>query len=431
QNDAGTGGDAGNTLALATQVSPGSWTGCYLDATDREDYYKFSVTSGQVIKVKVTPPSSADYDLYLYNPSQSQVASSTRGAGLVDSVVYTATVSGTFYARAYQYSGTGNYSLQISTGGTTPTTILAISTTTWAPAAAGGTSAAVSVTNSGTSGSVIAYTVSSNQTWLTVSAASGSTPGSFTMTAAANSGAARTATVTVAATGQTSKTIAVSQAAAGGGTWTDVASVTQSAHPYANNFTYTWTITGPAGATKMKVYFDSIKTESRYDSVYVLNGAGTVVQSFTGTYRATWSSEVAGNVVKVRLKTDGSVTSFGFRTNKYSYYTVSRSETPEKGGGPSASREYTELLCQNRPNPVRGGTVISFNMKTESGMSLRVYNLDGQLVRTLISGHRAAGHHEVHWDSRDDDGKTVASGIYVYRLVAGDLLATKKLTVLR
>ncbi|MCU0606934.1 MAG: carboxypeptidase regulatory-like domain-containing protein, partial [Candidatus Edwardsbacteria bacterium] len=196
QNDAGSGGDAGNTFATATQVSSGSWSGCYLDATDRNDYYSFSVTSGQVVKVRVTPPSSADYDLYLYNGSQTQLKSSTRSAGLVDSIVYTATVSGTFYAKAYQYSGTGNYSLLISVSGGTATPALAISSTSWAPAAAGGTSSAVNVTNSGST-SVIAYTVASNQTWLTVSSASGSTPGSFTMTAAANSGAARSATVTV------------------------------------------------------------------------------------------------------------------------------------------------------------------------------------------------------------------------------------------
>ncbi|OGF04866.1 MAG: hypothetical protein A2509_07710 [Candidatus Edwardsbacteria bacterium RIFOXYD12_FULL_50_11] len=223
QNDAGTGTDAGNTIATATTVNPGSWTGCYLDATDRNDYYKFNVTAGQVIKLKVTPPSTADYDLYLHNTSQTQVGASTQGTGLVDSIVYTATTTGYWYCRAYEYSGTGNYSLLISvSGGTTPTTILAINTTSWAPVAAGGTSSAVSVTNSGTSGSVIAYTVSDNATWLTTSAASGNTPGSFTMTASANTGAARSATVTVAATGQTSKTITVNQAAAstGGAEWT-------------------------------------------------------------------------------------------------------------------------------------------------------------------------------------------------------------------
>ena len=217
QNDAGSGGDAGNTFTAALGVSPGSWTGCYLSSTDTTDYYKFNVTSGQVIKVKITPGSGLDFDLKLFNPSQVQKASSTAGAGIADSCVFTADATGYWYAKAYYYSGTsGNYGLQITlSGGASPT--LAVSMTTWSPAAAGGTSSAVNVTNSTTS-DVIAYTVSSNQTWLTVSAASGNTPGSFSMTAAANSGAARTATVTVTATtggvAGSPKTISVSQAAA-------------------------------------------------------------------------------------------------------------------------------------------------------------------------------------------------------------------------
>ncbi|MBI4727393.1 T9SS type A sorting domain-containing protein [candidate division TA06 bacterium] len=217
QNDAGSGGDAGNTFAAALAVSPGSWTGNYLDATDRNDYYKFNVTSGQVIKVKITPPSSADYDLYLYNPSQTQKAASERGTGLVDSVVYTADASGTWYAKAYEYSGTGYYSLLISvSGGATPN--LAVSATSWSVAAGGGTSSAVSVTNSATT-EVISYSVSSDQSWLTVSSSSGNTPGSFTMTAVNNTGGSRSATVTVTATAPSGttgspKTISVSQAAA-------------------------------------------------------------------------------------------------------------------------------------------------------------------------------------------------------------------------
>ncbi len=333
QNDAGTGGDAGNDFATATLVSPGSWTGCYLDGTDRNDYYKFNVTSGQVIKVKITPPSSADYDLYLYNPSQTQKASSTRGTGYVDSVVYTADASGYWYARAYQYSGSGNYSLLISvTGGSS-------------------------------------------------------------------------------------------------GTWTTVSNTVQSAHPYANNYNYTWTITGPTSATKMKVYFDSIKTETNYDTVFVLNSAGTVIQKWHGTYRAIWSNEVSGNVIKIRLKTDASVTAYGFLSTKYQYYTAT-------GISPVVVEEGTErldneLLYQNHPNPVVNMTRFTFNIPDERPVELKVYNVTGQLVRTLVFGTQSAGRHTVEWDLKDEFGKKVAAGTYLYRIQAGDLSATRKLQVLR
>jgi hypothetical protein len=333
QNDAGTGGDAGNTIATATLVNPGSWTGCYLDATDREDYYKFNVTSGQVIKVKITPPSAADFDLYLHNPSQTQVGSSTRGAGLVDSIVYTANATGYWYCRAYQYSGTGNYSLQISvSGGTT-------------------------------------------------------------------------------------------------GTWTTVTSTTQSAHPYTNSYNYTWTITGPSSATKMKVYFDSIKVETGYDTVFVLNGSGTVIQKWTGTYRAIWSNEVTGNVIKIKLKTDATVTGYGFLSTKYQHYTTTASSPADPFG--DEENAPAELLSQNHPNPVVGRTTFTYNLPDDRQASLRVYNIAGQHVRTVATGLQKAGRHSIEWDARDEYGRPVANGTYIYRLEAGDLGATRKMLILK
>uniref|UniRef100_A0A7C4TEL7 T9SS type A sorting domain-containing protein n=1 Tax=candidate division WOR-3 bacterium TaxID=2052148 RepID=A0A7C4TEL7_UNCW3 len=118
QNDAGSGGDAGNTFETALLINPGNYTG-YMDGSDRDDYYKFNVNSGQVIKVKLTPPSSADFDLYLYNPSNQQKASSLNGTGAVDSVTFTADVSGQWRARMYEYSGSGTYSFSVtlSSGG--------------------------------------------------------------------------------------------------------------------------------------------------------------------------------------------------------------------------------------------------------------------------------------------------------------------------
>jgi hypothetical protein len=108
QNDMGTGVDAGNTLSASTTIEAGSGTG-YVDSTDTADYYKIGVTSGQTISVSMTPPSGSDFDLKLYDTSQSQVDSSTLGGSQTDTVEATATASGYFYIYVYRYSGSGIY----------------------------------------------------------------------------------------------------------------------------------------------------------------------------------------------------------------------------------------------------------------------------------------------------------------------------------
>ena len=64
-------------------------------------------------------------------------------------------------------------------------------------------------------------------------------------------------------------------------------------------------------------------------------------------------------------------------------------------------------------------------------MALAVYNLEGQIIRQLETGHRNSGSYEVVWDSRDDNGRQVASGVYFYRLRAGEFTAVKKLILMK
>jgi hypothetical protein len=83
------------------------------------------------------------------------------------------------------------------------------------------------------------------------------------------------------------------------------------------------------------------------------------------------------------------------------------------------------------PNPSRGGTLISYDLPVESQVSLKVYNLSGQLVRTLVAGKEKAGYRQVSWDGRSEVGSHVASGVYFYRMETGSFAATKKLVVVR
>jgi hypothetical protein len=100
--------------------------------------------------------------------------------------------------------------------------------------------------------------------------------------------------------------------------------------------------------------------------------------------------------------------------------------------GPSLPRAFS--LSQNVPNPFNPSTTISYSVPEEKGMvrvSLKVYNLRGQLVRTLVDEVQEAGGYNVFWDGRNDTGRQVASGIYMYRMQAGEFVQTRKMVLLK
>ena len=88
-------------------------------------------------------------------------------------------------------------------------------------------------------------------------------------------------------------------------------------------------------------------------------------------------------------------------------------------------------LQQNAPNPFNSETVISWFLLRPGPVRLEVFALTGQRVAELHQGREKAGRHRVHWDGRDDEGRPLASGVYLYRLVTNEAVLTRKLTLLR
>ncbi|KPL05477.1 MAG: hypothetical protein AMJ73_00785 [candidate division Zixibacteria bacterium SM1_73] len=91
-------------------------------------------------------------------------------------------------------------------------------------------------------------------------------------------------------------------------------------------------------------------------------------------------------------------------------------------------------LNQNYPNPFNPTTKIQYavgSRQTPIHITLKIHNILGQEVRTLVDGPKTGGSHEVIWDGKDDRGREVASGIYLYQLKAGDLTETKKMLLLK
>ena len=89
-------------------------------------------------------------------------------------------------------------------------------------------------------------------------------------------------------------------------------------------------------------------------------------------------------------------------------------------------------LFQNHPNPFNPSTTIRYYLPEAAQVSLRVYAVDGRLVATLVDGEKQTeGFKTISWDGRNIGGKAVASGVYFYKLTAGESMQSKKLVVLR
>ena len=77
-------------------------------------------------------------------------------------------------------------------------------------------------------------------------------------------------------------------------------------------------------------------------------------------------------------------------------------------------------LLRNYPNPFNPQTTISYDLPQSCQPSLKIYNMRGQLVRTLLGNEQSAGMHKVLWDGRDENGILVSSGVYMYKLIVED-----------
>ena len=93
---------------------------------------------------------------------------------------------------------------------------------------------------------------------------------------------------------------------------------------------------------------------------------------------------------------------------------------------------YAYALYDNFPNPFNPETQIRFSIGGQDDVKLVIYDLIGHQVRTLIDGDiYNAGFHAVHWNGLDNNGQKVPSGMYIYRIKAGDFMADKKMLLLK
>ncbi len=124
---------------------------------------------------------------------------------------------------------------------------------------------------------------------------------------------------------------------------------------------------------------------------------------------------------------------------QYDYFGSSESKTVYVNavtGGVIVGTEESELpnalsLDQNYPNPFNPSTTIAYDLPLAGGVTIRIFDALGRQVRLLVDRSHTAGSYTVLWDGRDDAGASVSSGIYIYKIEAGQESATRSMILLR
>jgi len=114
-------------------------------------------------------------------------------------------------------------------------------------------------------------------------------------------------------------------------------------------------------------------------------------------------------------------------SEKNSYYQVSFRTDEIK----TEDIPFKTALIGNYPNPFNPSTTISFTLAQSENVKLSIYNVKGQVVKTLINSQQEAGRHSVVWNGDDDYLNKVASGIYFYRLETSAGRQTKRMILMK
>ena len=104
---------------------------------------------------------------------------------------------------------------------------------------------------------------------------------------------------------------------------------------------------------------------------------------------------------------------------------------PPTAVGEAAALPSGFLLHQNHPNPFNQSTTISYDLVQDTEISLKIHDLLGRQVRTLVHRLQSAGPHSIVWDGRDEQGRQASSGAYFARLQAAQFVQTSKLLLIR
>ncbi|HVO75653.1 MAG TPA: T9SS type A sorting domain-containing protein, partial [Ignavibacteriaceae bacterium] len=135
----------------------------------------------------------------------------------------------------------------------------------------------------------------------------------------------------------------------------------------------------------------------------------------------------AGDTILIRFKlfADGASNGWGWAIDDL----VIQETTVGVAGRPKIPTSYS--LSQNYPNPFNPTTIIKYQLPQQQKVTLEIFNALGQKVKTLVDGIKNAGYYQETWNGTNDNNLNVATGVYIYRLSAGNFVVSKKMILLK
>jgi hypothetical protein len=355
----------------------------YISSTSDRDWWLINTGIGETIKAHLTVPANANFDMYLYNKQGIRpLASSTKsGNGVAEDISFYTGGPANFYLKVVPY-GPGSalpYELSVNLKGQGSGSFQ-VSFDDGNPAA--GYYCTTSGDVLGVSYDLPVYPMKVNRLWiyfLGIDGAATGGDGSFYLLFYDNRGYV----IDPFALG------ALKPAATG---WNYLELSDADIKVYSNIFVGLW--------------YDGVNTPTvGYDSVF--RGKDYYYSSSTDT----WSYLNEGLFFRLDVS-----------------YPVGATDVDDRNGFSLPSRV---MLDQNYPNPFNNSTIIQYSLPRPSAVEFDVLNILGETVRSENLGLKPPGTYSQYWDGTDRHGRTVPSGVYFYRIQAGDITQTKKMVLLK
>ncbi|MCD6502606.1 T9SS type A sorting domain-containing protein, partial [bacterium] len=187
-----------------------------------------------------------------------------------------------------------------------------------------------------------------------------------------------------------------------------------------NNDSKDWTFTIrdlPAGMT--------VTLKWPKDRVPTRDDVSCGVDNLDRRWNLTLTDQATGATIDMR-----EVYSYTFTSGSgVHHFTMTLSDAPLGVDDRKLPEEFA--LSANRPNPFNATTQFTLSLPVESDVKIEVYDLLGKKVSTLVDGEMEAGYRKIVWNGRDASGHEVPSGLYLYKVVAGDFREVRKMTLIK